>query len=85
MITVANGEVGWIAGLPDLPGLGGSGPSQIGGEDRIRRVHSCQQVRVRIQVWAPRRGRAWPHRRSQTRWTTLLLSRCNRQTLGFTT
>src|SRR5712671_829106 len=40
----------WIAGLPDLPGLRCpcfvSGPLQIGGEDRTRRVHSCQQVRV---------------------------------------
>src|SRR6476659_9559967 len=39
-----NVAVGWIAGLPDLPGLRCpcfvSGPLQIGGEDRIRRVHS---------------------------------------------
>ena len=49
-----NGFTGWIVGLPDLAGLRCpcfvSGPLQIGGEDRIRRGHSCQQVRVRIQV-----------------------------------
>jgi transposase len=64
--TVRAGPLSRGLRLPSRPAATAFG-WRLGGEDRIRRVHSCQQVQVRIQFERLRRERAWPHRRSQTR------------------